>query len=82
MREFVSIAAIFDSHATALALPPRESDESLTDYVTRVTATAQTPGRKAEVARCLGEAVAAASIADHTQTAHWLGQARQHLPTD
>jgi hypothetical protein len=78
----VSVEGIFDSHATALALPARTGNESLEDYAERVSATAITPGRKTEVARCLTEAAAAATIADHPNTHHWLNQARQHLPTD
>lgn len=82
MRTAVSVEAIFDKHATALGLPARDDDESMTDYTTRVSAIATTPGRKVEVARCLTQACAAATIADHADTQHWLNQARQHLPTD
>jgi hypothetical protein len=81
-RTPVSVEDIFDTHVTALGLPDRNATETLDDYPARIAKIAVTPGRRAEVARCLTAAADAATIADHANTAHWLAQARQHLPTD
>jgi hypothetical protein len=69
----ISAEAVFAKHATALGLPPLDGDQSLDAYV-------QEHGTTDEAARCLKEATAAAAVADHTETAHWLDQARQHIP--
>lgn len=64
--------AVFAKHATALGLPPLASEQTLVSYIDE-------HGTSDEAARCLTEAVRAAAVADHTDCAHWLAQARQHI---
>lgn len=68
----ITAEAVFDHHAVALGLKPRGEDQSLTDYT-------EQHGKNDEGKRCLTMAAAAASLADHANTHHWLAQARQQI---
>lgn len=78
----VTAEAIVDRAVAAIGLPARDAEESLTDYVARVSAMALKASTKTETARCLGEAVAAAKVAAHHDVEHWLRQAANHVPKD
>jgi hypothetical protein len=78
----VTAEAVIDRAATALGLPPRDAEESLTSYAERLAALGITAAKKTETARCLGEAITAAKVAAHDEVAHWLRQAAKHIPTE
>lgn len=78
----VTAEAVFDRAATAIGLPARDAEESLTDYAARVAALALKASTKTETARCLTEAIAAAKVAAHDDVTHWLRQAANHVPKD
>lgn len=65
---------VFNKHAAAHALPPFDDASTPDSYIDEHATTDET-------ARCFKEAFAAAAVADHVETAHWLAQARNsYLP--
>ncbi len=63
---------IFSTHAVRLGLKPVGEGRSFDDYVAD-------HGTNDEARRCLGFAIEAAKIADHSECSTWLAQARQHI---
>lgn len=67
----VTAERIFDTHAVALGLT-KIGATSVADYITKTKA-------DDEAARCIQNAFDAATIANNTDVAHWLHQARHHI---